>query len=265
MKTLLFIVPLFVFPFIAFSQKEQANATMETMSNTINLHGDKLIGTCFMVTEDEKQYFVTVAHLFNPSHKSGDLVPVKMVIENQLQSFDANVYFHANRKIDLAVFTLSKKVSQNLKLPEELMKNKEFFQKLLPGKGISRDSIFSPPATDVFFFGFPLEGLGNEIFGLKLPLVKKAIISGWVKNRNVDLLLLDGHVNVGFSGGPVVSYNTSTKKMCLVGVVSAYLPESIDVKQKKETLSVNANSGIIVCYDRRYIEEIFTNNKKDLR
>lgn len=138
-------------------------------------------------------------------------------------------------------------------------------QKLLQVNGISTDGIFTLPAMEVFFFGFPLGNLGQEIFGMKLPLVKKAIISGWISHNGIDLLLLDGHNNLGFSGGPVVAYDTATKKICVIGVISGYIPEPIDVKQKKETFSVNANSGIIICCDRRYIEEIFTANKKDLR
>lgn len=104
MKILVWILPLFVLPLIAFPQKERSEATVEAMANTFNLYGDKLTGTCFMVTKNGEQYFVTAAHLFEPSHKSGDVVPIQMVIQNQLQSFNATVYFHANRKVDIAVF-----------------------------------------------------------------------------------------------------------------------------------------------------------------
>lgn len=265
MKSLVFLFSLFILPLISFSQKEQPEAIAETMSNIFNLSGDKLTGTCFMVIKDGKQFFITAAHLFESSHRSGDVVPVQMVVQNQLQSFNANIYYHTNRKVDIAVIKLSEKVSQNIELPEELTKQKEFFKRLHVGNGISTDSIFTTPGMDVFFFGFPLEGLGNEIYGLKLPLVKKAVISGWINHNGVNLLLLDGHNNLGFSGEPVAVYDPTTKKMCIVGVISGYFPEPINVKQKKETLSVNANSGIIICYLTRYIEDIFATNRNYLR
>jgi hypothetical protein len=262
MRILIVILSLFVLPFIAFSQKEQPEAIAETMSSTFNLYGDRLTGTCFMLVKDGKQYFVTAAHLFKSSHKSGDVVPIQMVIQNQLQSFNATVYFHENRKVDIAVFTLSEKIMQNIELPEEYLKHKKKYQELFPGNGISTDSISTLAGIDVFFFGFPLGNLGTEFLGIKFPLVKKAIISGWVNHNGITMLLLDGYNNVGFSGGPVVAYDTAGKKMCVVGAVSGYIPEEIQVKRRKEMLSVNANSGIIICYEKDYIEDIFTSNKK---
>ena len=263
MKKALSIFCLFMLPLVVICQNEQPKAIAETMSSTFNLSGDKLTGTCFMVLRAGKQYFVTAAHLFESSHKSGDIVPVQMVVQNELQSFDAHIYFHANKNVDIAVFTLPEKITQNLTVPEEQEKYKEQLQEWYTSNGVSTDSIFITEGLNAYFFGFPL-GLGEEFFGVKFPLVKKAIISGWTKRNGIELLLLDGHNNVGFSGGPIVAYNTAKKKMCLVGILSGYVPESINVKQKA-TLSVNANSGIMICYETRYMEEIFATNKKHLQ
>jgi hypothetical protein len=150
-----------------------------------------------------------------------------------------------------------------LALPEEFMHNKEPIKYILQG-GISLDTSFSTPGAEVFFYGFPLGNLGTEALGIKFPLVKKAIISGWVKNKGLDVLVLDGHNNLGFSGGPVVRYDTQSKKMNIIGVISGYVPEPINVKHKGDTLLVNENSGIIVCYGMHYIEEIFSKHKNDL-
>jgi len=263
MKFLLVFSSLFISPLVAICQNEQPKAIAETMASTFNLTGDKLTGTCFMVLRDGKQYFVTAAHLFESFHKSGDLVPVQMVVENVLQSFDAHVYFHANKNVDIAVVTLPEKITQHLKVPEEQEKYKEQLQEWYASNGVSTDSIFITEGLDAYFFGYPL-GLGEEYFGTKFPLVKKAIISGWTKRNGIDLLLLDGHNNVGFSGGPIVAYNTEKKKMCLVGIMSGYVPESVNVKQKA-ALSVSTNSGIMICYETRYLEEIFVTNKASLQ
>lgn len=207
MNTLLCILSLLLAPAIAFAQDGQTAAIGTTTASTFNFYGDKLSGTCFMINKEGKQYFVTAAHLFESSHKSGDLVPVQMLVQNELQSFNANVFFHTNRKVDIAVFTLSEKISQKIEVPEEYARNKEALQRLFQSDGISTDSLFLPIGAEVFFYGFPLGNLGTEAFGIKLPLVKKAVVSGWVKNNGVDVLLLDGHNNLGFSGGPILIYS----------------------------------------------------------
>lgn len=261
MKTLLCILSAIFFPAIAFCQYEQSLAMAETMANTFNLHGDKATGTCFIITKQGKQYFITAAHLFEPSHKSGDSVAVQMVVQNRLQLLGAHVYFHPDRQVDIAVVQLPQRVSQNVELSKELAMYKDTLQKVFQGNGISMDSLFASIGTDVFFFGFPLGNLGTEALGMKFPLVKKAMISGWVKRNGLELLLLDGHNNLGFSGGPIAAYDVATKKMVVVGVVSGYIPEPIDIQGKKEMVSVSGNSGIIVCYKRSYIEEVFAGNQ----
>lgn len=264
MKSLIFIFSLLAIPGTTLSQTEQSKAIAEAMASTFNIQVDKITGTCFMVTKDQEQYFVTAAHLFTSSHKSGSLFPIQILIQNQWRSLDAKVYFHTDRKIDIAIVILPEKILQNLKFPEELSKY-DSSAKVAQGKGISLDPVFPNFGKDVYFYGFPLGNLGTEILGIKFPLVKKAIVSGFIRNNGIDVLLLDGHNNLGFSGGPVVAYNISSKTMCVIGVISGYIPEPIDVQYKGNKLSVNDNSGIVVCYGRRYIDEVFAENKKALR
>lgn len=264
MKNLLGLLYLFVFSNFTFSQNVPLRAVAKVQSSTFSLNGDKFSGTCFMVVKNDKQYFVTAAHLFDPSHKSGDLVPIQMLIQNKLQSFTAKVYFHENRKVDIAIIRLSENISQRIQLPDQFLKYKDTLQRLFEGNGVSMDSIRVNVATEVLFFGFPLGNLGTDAFGIKFPLVKRAMTSGLVQYNSVELILLDGHNNLGFSGGPAVAYDTSSKKLCLLGVISGYIPETVDVQHKKDTFSVNENSGIIVCYGRNYLEDIFTKNEKDL-
>ena len=254
MKPFINIFILLVFSSTSFSQQEQLRATFTTMASTFNFQGDTLTGTCFMVNKDGKQYFVTAAHLFKSSHKSGDIIFIRMLIQNQWEPFDASVYFHEDENIDIALFKLPEKVFQNIKLVE----------KVSLGDGISLDTTLVGFGMHVLFYGFPLTNMGTEALGIKLPLVKEAVVSGQIKHNGVDVLVLDGHNNRGFSGGPVLAYDTSIKKMCIVGVISGYFNETINVQYKGERLSFDENSGIILCYGRRYIEEILGKNKKNL-
>ncbi|WP_276500772.1 S1 family peptidase [Terrimonas pollutisoli] len=254
MRRLLYILSFFALPASSFSQDHQElKATVETMASTFNFQGDTLAGaTCFLVNKDGQQYFVTAAHLFKSSHKSGDTVLVRMLIQNELKPFDATVYFHANKDIDIAVFKLSEKVTQSIKLLENVSQ----------GHGISLDTTLVGFGMPVFFYGFPLTNMGTEALGIKFPLVKKAIVSGVVKYNRVEVLVLDGHNNVGFSGGPVVAYDSNLKKMCTIGVVSGYFSETKNVEYKGDKLSFDENSGILLCYGRQYVEEILATIEK---
>lgn len=261
MKIITLLFCLYISPGLVFGQYDKAVPIAQAMSNTYNIYGDKFTGTCFMVTKNGEQYFVTAAHLFESSHRSGDEVSIQLVVQKELQPYRARIYYHPDRKVDIAVLKLAETISQAAVLPDEWTKYKDTIQKIFQGGGFSTDSLFVSIGTETYFLGFPLGNLGTEAFGIKYPLLKKAIISGWVKYNGIDVLLLDGHNNLGFSGGPVVAYDEASKQMRIVGVISGYLPEPVNIKQKNSTVSVEENSGIIVCYDRRYMEEIFKTNK----
>jgi S1-C subfamily serine protease len=257
MLRLIVILSIIVFPAAGHAQFEKAVPTAQAMANTFNIYGDKLTGSGFMVNVGGSQYFVTAAHLFAASHRSAENVSLQMVIQNQLQTYSGKIYFHSDRKVDIAVLKLSETIEQNLTLPEDAVKYSDTIKKVFRGDGFSLDNVFVAVGMESYFMGFPLGNLGTEVFGIKFPLVKKAILSGTVRNNGVEVILLDGHNNLGFSGGPVVIYDEEKKTMRLVGVISGYLPEPVDVRNKNETLSVLENSGIIVCYGSQYIMEIF--------
>ena len=77
---------------------------------------------------------------------------------------------------------------------------------------------------DVYFLGFPYSlksDVGSINRNFPLPLVKKAIVS-LVAERG-HYILLDGHNNPGFSGGPVVFHpNNRGNDFCVAGVVAGY-------------------------------------------
>ena len=260
MKTIILLFCLYVSPGFAFGQFEKVVPIVQALSNTYNIYGDKLTGTCFMLTKNGEQYFVTAAHLFESAHRSGDDVSLQLVVQNELRPYHATIYYHSDRKVDIAVLKLTETISQSAAIPDELAKYKDTIQKIFRGNGFSTDSVFVSIGTETYFLGFPLGNLGTEVFGIKYPLLKKAIISGWVKYNGIDVLLLDGHNNLGFSGGPVVAYDEASKQMLVVGVISGYLPEPVNIRQKNSMALIEENSGIIVCYDRRYMADIFKKN-----
>ena len=77
------------------------------------------------------------------------------------------------------------------------------------------------------------------------------------------MLVLDGHNNHGFSGGPVIKYNEEKKKAFVVAIVSGYFFERRKLKStnEKKDILFDENSGIIISYPTKYLGEILQKYK----
>ena len=117
---------------------------------------------------------------------------------------------------------------------------------------------------DVFFLGFPY-GLGMEVktdlnAGFPLPLIKKAVVSAL--GQEDGPILLDGHNNVGFSGGPVASRGTK-EEQTVIGVVSGYRYDRhnvLDEHGNKTSNTYDTNTGIVIAHDIRHALAIIEHN-----
>ena len=85
---------------------------------------------------------------------------------------------------------------------------------------------------------------------MRLPLVKGGILSGMKFENKVSWLLVDGHNNGGFSGGPVVFKLLGSEKAVwkIAGVISGYQIEGVNVRDQAGRIigSAEGNSGILV-------------------
>ena len=96
--------------------------------------------------------------------------------------------------------------------------------------------------------------------GFPLPLVKKAPVSA-IQFRGKPLLL-DGHNNVGFSGGPVARRGTK-EEQTVVGIVSGYHAERENVQDEngdEAPYTYEANTGIIIAHDIRHALDLIRAN-----
>ena len=83
---------------------------------------------------------------------------------------------------------------------------------------------------EVYFLGFPYgmqfdTDINN---GFPVPFVKRATLSAYSKFPNgQNILYLDGHNNLGFSGAPVVfvKKNNKESQFHVASIVSSYIPE----------------------------------------
>lgn len=211
------------------------------LESTFNIFYGSGSGTAFIVNGKKAQYLVTAKHIFGNAIKTDTLIDVQIKGGKIDKKLKCKVYFHDNLHVDIAVLKLDTLIITGETLP--LGKGSEYFM-----------------AQECLFLGFPLFNLGTQTENGKIPFIKKAIISAFHEKNKVRLMLLDGHNNPGFSGGPIITYSENMGKQFIVAVVSGYFnqTQSVNVNYGGVTnqLLINHNSGIIISNTSEYIAEI---------
>lgn len=199
-------------------------------------------GTCFTYYNGGIEYLVTAKHVISGIGNSGE---VQIYHEDTWKNIHVSVYYHTNKKVDVAVMSSETRIINN---PLEIQYSMD---------GIS-------PGQDTFFLGYPyglFSNLGDNLNGsFPIPFIKKGTCASIIKENGQNILYLDGHNNPGFSGGPVCFTNLFSKKHHIAGVVSAYRlnnPQQIlNAQHEKIDLLYMENSGIIICYPINCVDEI---------
>ena len=209
------------------------SVTANILQRTFLIHHEGNTGTCFSIDVEGRRYLITAKHVVEPmgdeavveiSHESGWLrVPVRLV-------------GHGAGEIDVTALA-----------PQE---------QFGAAHALNLTTASLVLAEDVYFLGFPY-GLGMEVktdlnVGFPLPLVKKAVVSSLGMGEGP--LLLDGHNNAGFSGGPVARRGTR-KEQTVIGVVSGYRFDRHRVRDEhgnETSHTYDTNTGIIIAHDIRH-------------
>lgn len=211
------------------------NVTERETGLTYNLRFTHGPGTCFVWLDEAGTYFVTAAHLLKGA-AAGDIVHFSSRI-GWRDIVLREVQF-ANGGEDIAVFS-----TDNFRVgvhPEA---------QLISGYSLAL-------AQDLVFLGFPL-GTTNTYprDGFEAPLVRKASFSGVTVIDGVQVLILDGFNNPGYSGGPVFSEHKGETSLC--GVICGYSydrPNPVYRKspdgdeERLENAYVKPNSGLIYAH-----------------
>ena len=193
-------------------------------------------GSAFTVIFDRRQYLVTARHVLDGDRS--DSLPKEIDIDirytDKWEPVTCSLVGVSPDPFDVAVLALPRP------LPNAL----------LLGLGTPA-AIYS---QEVYFLGFPHElhgrvGLSNDNF--PLPYVKRAIVA-MVHGAHQQLMVLDGRINVGFSGGPVVFKNPLAEgpRWTIAGVVVGAFTSVEPVLNglEKTTFSVESDTGLIsVC------------------
>ena len=198
------------------------------LTRVLHLRVGDMIGTAFTVEVDGRQYLITAKHLTGEK----DIANIE-IWRKEWHSLQVDVVGIGKGMEDIIVLSADRMLTQSL-----------------PINVGSGDIIVG---QNVRFLGFPL-GIALDYMpergGVRLPLVKAGILSGVKIEETVSRLLVDGHNNAGFSGGPVVFKPLDNGKDVwkIAGVVSGYRIEGMTVRDKMGRIlgSADGNSGILV-------------------
>ena len=164
---------------------------------------DGRTGTAFMLDIDGRQYIITAKHLVQES-----IDPLHLFWGGKWQLLPVGLIGHCEGETDISVLYTNQNIPKTV-YPEG------------GGLGIETDLKLG---EDVLFYGFP-HGMNTPLGSGRghVPLVKRGIVSGFFGaplGSGEESLLIDGHNNPGFSGGPVVS--TRSRNYKAAGVIASY-------------------------------------------
>jgi S1-C subfamily serine protease len=196
--------------------------------------GDSL-GTCFVLDWKDRQYLVTARHVVESLQGNAEVTIFHQGVWKTLQ---VDLVGHGENSVDVSVLAPSVQLGRaDLPLP------------------VSTEGIVF--GQDLYFLGFPY-GLRADVGAINrefpLPLVKKGVLSAMIDgDKGEKILLLDGHNNPGFSGGPVVfaKMGGPADQLIVAGVISAYRfePKPVLMSGQITGLEVQENAGIVIAYD----------------
>lgn len=186
-------------------------------------------GTAFAFEHEGRQYLATAKHVVDGAR------PLLITQHGKPRAFGVRSVWQSP-SADVAVISLAQQLAPTL-----------------PVK-FSRDGMWF--SQDAYFLGFPFgmawEPKGEPNRGFPMALVKRALISGeFESDPEHRVMLLDGHANEGFSGGPVVVNAPKPRDMQIIGIVIGYRAQVLAVRDTARSVigDVQANTGLMLAED----------------
>lgn len=202
--------------------------TANVIQRTFQIKFGDSLGTAFTIDHEGKQYLITARHVVD-GIKSGD--NLKITFTGPGDHTSVEVVGMGEGEADVAVLSCSLQLSPPFLLPAS-------------HGGIAY-------GQTVYFLGFPYgwDGGNSKINrGFPIPIVKPGILST-LPEESSPRFNIGGHVNRGFSGGPVVfrpSENLSAS-FCVAGIVSGLpiVKELVYNEEGKEAGYYLENPGFV--------------------
>ena len=224
--------------------------TTNVLQKTFLIAQGNLTGTAFAAEWKGQEYLVTARHVV-PDQSA----PLKVVHAEKWKPLPVTGIHHHPGHPDVAVITLNQQVAP--RHPVELS----------PGGFLLEDR--------VFMLGFPF-GWDHTQYdinnGYPMPFVKAAVFSAMLPIKGTPTIVLDGHSNRGFSGGPIIAEGTAQIPK-IIGVTSQAQNESTphpsDFDPPLKQLNGHpipdghvhpTNAGFIFAHSIRYAIEVIEAN-----
>lgn len=214
--------------------------TANILQRTFHIRHDGQTGTCFTIEVESKSYLITASHVVKSIK---DTATVEISHKQNWLPLGVKLVGHCEGDIDIAALA-----------PQGLFGASHPLKLTTAGLTLTED---------VYFLGFPfgmsMEGTDLNA-GFPLPLAKKAaVLALGLGDRP---LLLDGHNNRGFSGGPVARRGTK-EGQSVIGVISGYHDEPrnvLDEYGNETQFTYFANTGIVIAHDIRHALAMIQSN-----
>lgn len=218
------------------------SVTSNILQRTFLIRYEEDYGTCFTIDVDGKRYLITAKHIVGSIQGDTD---VHIFHERGWLQSSVRLVGHCTENIDVTVLA-----------PQELFGAPHPLRLTIGGVILAEDVHFLG-----FAYGLPPEVRTELNAGFPLPLVKKASVLALGVSEGAPMLL-DGHNNRGFSGGPVVR-RWDGKEQTVIGVVSGYkgYKESVrDKEDNKGPYTYDVNAGIVIIHNIEHALEIIKAN-----
>ncbi len=193
----------------------QAQITTSVFDRVLMLKSGSETGTGFTIDVDGRQYLVTAKHIVAALGTEGNVE----IFKHQAWLPIAVKVFRCDDPVDIAV--------------------------LIPPAQLTIRSALEPTSKklrygqDMYFAGFPY-GLRSSAAplpgGYPVAFIKKATMSGEIKEEGASMLVLDGYNNPGFSGGPVIYRDVDQSGFVynVAGVVKGFRADLAQVYKREE-------------------------------
>ncbi|MBK7307817.1 MAG: trypsin-like peptidase domain-containing protein [Chitinophagaceae bacterium] len=232
-----------LFLFLSCQLLAQDYISSQYLQMTYNIKKNQQTGTAFLITYNGKQYFVTARHLFTTS-RNKQSISFEILKDTTWTTINATLLMSDTVQIDIAL----------LQLDSSNYSNRAW------AFNVNNELVLGDAG---YFLGYPfgLQTKDKNGFnkGFPFPLVKKFVFSGAAIEKGVSFLLLDGHNNPGFSGGPVIFIDRATKdknRWFIGGVISSYVNQKNQMITPVGLLNYTENSGIIIAISASHIINI---------
>lgn len=195
--------------------RSQAQLTMNVYDRVLIIRVGTSYGTGFTLDVDGRQYLITAKHVVAGLGSEGTL----LIYRNDAWFPIQVKVLRCDDPVDIAVLIPPSQLTVSLPL-EATMKGVRYGQ-------------------DMYFAGFPYQlhttapALNG---GYPVAFVKKAIMSGEVKEDGASVILLDGYNNPGFSGGPLLyrDLDRTASVFKVAGVVKGFRADITPVFKSEE-------------------------------